>query len=424
MINGKIEYSTTHTTPITLHGAIMKVITTIDPTLLCGVLDFAGKKYYLDINDFNHFVITSKKFNFINETDLYPSYLYNYKRISLLEHIFTYNSSNINYIFKNNNPSDLRRTNVEIYHQYHDIVKEKYDVIEYIQGHYYTIGNDAFVLKNPMWKIRTEDKNGELILMYCEKNTLCLLSQQSYQKIIEFENVHNNGKKLTFYKHQNGYILCTNVSLFIHQIILNCYGNGKGTKNMSVDHVDRNPLNNTYDNLRLATREEQEQNSSGIAEGTKRARKHNAKPLPKGITQDMLGKYVVYYQEYLDKEQQKSREFFKIEKHPKLDKSWIGSKSNKVDILEKLRIVNKIVKDLDQNIYPETNDIGLPMYVTIKKERNKFHMVFDKKINEDKRMNLRMVLPENYIVEEQLMLFKEKIKLKYDGLNIDENVIC
>jgi hypothetical protein len=45
-------------------------------------------------------------------------------------------------------------------------------------------------------------------------------------------------------------------------------------------------------------------------------------------------------------------------------------------------------------------------------------MIFDKKTNEEKRLNLRMVLPENYILEEQLVLFKEKIKSKYD-IDID-----
>ena len=97
MINEKIE------SPIasanTVLQSTMKVITTIDTTLLCGVLDFAGKRYYLDLNDFNAFVLAGKKFNFINETDVYPSYLYNYKRFSLLEHIFVYNSTNINYVF-------------------------------------------------------------------------------------------------------------------------------------------------------------------------------------------------------------------------------------------------------------------------------------------------------------------------------------
>ena len=52
--------------------------------------------------------------------------------------------------------------------------------------------------------------------------------------------------------------------IFIHQIITGCYGNGKGTKNISVDHIDQDPLNNCYDNLRIATREEQQNNQNGI----------------------------------------------------------------------------------------------------------------------------------------------------------------
>ena len=81
----------------------------------------------------------------------------------------------------------------------------------------------------------------------------------------------------------------------------------------------------------------------------KRARKCNAKTLPSGIRQDMMKKYVVYYHEYLNPEKTRSREFFKIEKHPKLEKIWIGTKSNKVSIQEKLKQANKVVEDLDKN---------------------------------------------------------------------------
>ena len=128
--------------------------------------------------------------------------------------------------------------------------------------------------------------------------------------------------------------------------------NGKGTKNISVEHIDQNPLNNTWDNLRIATREEQEKNSKGIADGTKRARKTSAKDLPEGISQEMMKKYVVYYHEWLDKEQTRSREFFKIEKHPKLDKIWTGTKSNQISIQEKLKQINKIADDLENDIFP------------------------------------------------------------------------
>ena len=393
----------------------MKVIPTVDTTLLCGVLDFSGKKYYLDFSDFNKFILEDKRLNFINNSDVYPSYLYNYKRFSLLDLLFSYNSSNINYIFKNNNPYDLRRSNVEIYHQYHEEVKKTYTIIEYIQGHYLTAGNDAYVLKNPMWKIINE-QNEEVILMYCETNTLCILSKESYQKIIDFENLYNNGKKLTFYKHQNGYIGCAS-NLYIHQVITDCRGNGKGTKNISVDHIDRNPLNNTITNLRIASRSEQEQNSKGISEGTKRERKSTARALPDGLTQQMMMKYVVYYNECYNKEKNLYREFFKVEKHPKLDKHWMSSKSNKISLLEKLASTNKVVTDLENDEYPLDNtDTTLPTYITLKQERNKPHLVFDKKSvgAEEKRLNLRMVLPDNYILEEQLTLFREKIKEKYE----------
>ena len=80
----------------------------------------------------------------------------------------------------------------------------------------------------------------------------------------------------------------------------------------------------------------------------KRARKCTAKTLPNGLTQDMMKKYVVYYHEYLNTEKTRSREFFKIEKHPKLEKIWIGTKSNKISLKDKLDQVNKYVEDLNK----------------------------------------------------------------------------
>jgi hypothetical protein len=143
-------------------------------------------------------------------------------------------------------------------------------------------------MKNPLWKITEHDCI--YILMYCEKDTICKLSLESYKIIGDFEKTYNAGNKITWHKHINGYILSSYRSLFLHQIIMDCHGHGhgKGTKEISVDHIDRNPLNNTLANLRLATRTEQEQNSKGITTGTKRARKQSAKPLPPGLIQSML----------------------------------------------------------------------------------------------------------------------------------------
>ena len=192
-------------------------------------------------------------------------------------------------------------------------------------------------------------KGKERIFMYCETDTFCNLCPESYKKILDFEKSYCDGKKITFFKSKNGYI-CSTIKLYIHQIIMGCYGNGKGTNQVSVDHIDRNPLNNTMENLRIATREEQEKNSKGIMVDTKRARKHSARELPEGITQDMMRKYVVYYKEWIYPEKVKTREYFKVEKHPKLDKIWIGTKSHSVSILDKLEQANKKIDELDMNV--------------------------------------------------------------------------
>jgi len=280
-------------------------------------------------------------------------------------------------------------------------------VKKYSDGHFSKLGKSANIMKNPIWKVTENEK--EYLLMYCEKDTICKLCVESYQKILDYEKTID--KKITWYKHQNGYIICSQ-NIYIHQIIMNCYGNGKGTKNISVDHIDQDPLNNTIENLRIATRKEQEQNTKGIKEGTKRERKHSAKELPNGITQEMMKKYVVYYHEWLDKEHTKKREFFKVEKHPKLDKPWTTTKSEKVSIQEKLNQANKVVQDLDNNIYPQKQELKLPKYVSLVNMTGKNHLIFDKRTNE-KRLNIKMVLPEEYDLHEQLESLYKKINDKY-----------
>jgi len=106
---------------------------------------------------------------------------------------------------------------------------------------------------------------------------------------------------------------------------------GKGQ--MSVDHIDKNPLNNRMHNLRIASQREQNMNT------IKRSRKHNAKKLPNGINHANLPKYIVYYEEKVGKD--KHRDFFRIEKHPvqvfgfAKDK-WATTKSTKIPLQNKL----------------------------------------------------------------------------------------
>lgn len=287
-------------------------------------------------------------------------------------------------------------------------IQNGYKIIEYNKGHSKPIGIHANKLKNPFWRL-IDLNNEELILMYCETNTLCKLCPTSYAKIVEYES--ENNIKITWFVSSNGYITGSN-KLTMHQIIMNCYGNGKGTKNISVDHIDRDKLNNCYNNLRLATFEEQHKNCKGMLPDTKRERKYNAKDLPEGITQDMMKKYVVYYHEWMTKDHTRKREFFKVEKHPKLEKPWCTTKSEKVNIHDKLRHANLVVDNLDNDIYPKKESIKLPKYIYLIIFKDKPHLVFDKYVD-GKRLNLKMVLPNDYDLQEQLEIMNEKITDKY-----------
>jgi hypothetical protein len=418
-MNYKIDFET-------LSSDNSNIVNTMKPTystnieLMCGIIEYNGRTYYLDLNDKDRIINSKKGFVFVNEDDTYPSYPMNYKRMNYLDFIYNINQEKSHYTFKNGNIYDLRRSNVQIWHSYAEHIIGKYDVVEYIKGHYSTMGSQAGIMKNPMWRINENGK--EYLIMYCEKDIICKLCSEGYQKIVDFEINENEGKKLTWFRSTNGYIQTHTKllkSYFIHQIITGCYGNGKGTKIISVDHIDRNPFNNSMENLRIATRKEQEANCNGIMDGTKRARKITARPLPEGITQEMMLKYVVYYHEWLDKDKTKFREFFKVEKHPKLDKIWIGTKSGKVDIFTKLAAVNKIVDDLENNIYPEKEN-EFPTYISFA-NRSKPFLSFDKKEETTgKRLNLKMILPEEYDMDEQLAKFIDKVKTKYPEISFEK----
>jgi hypothetical protein len=387
------------------------VIYNFDPVLNCGVINFNDKTVTMDFKDLFSIINFDKNFIYYTDEKLYPYYLRHNQKITYIEHLFKFDNSNIECIFKNNNPFDLRRENVTIIHKYHNAIIQSHNALDYTLGHYIENGKDAYIMKNPMWKIMENGK--EYILMYCEKDTICKLCARSYQKIVDFELNENAGKKITWFKLQNGYIMGSN-NIYIHQIIMNCYGNGKGTNVISIDHIDRNPLNNALENLRTATRKEQEQNSKGIAPGTKRERKQSAQTLPDGITHDMMRKYVCYYKDYANKEKTILREYFRVEKHPKLDKLWSSTKSNKVSLQEKLQQANKVVDDLENDIYPDKTEPTLPKYVSLIISREKPHLVFEKR-TDDMRLNVKMVLPPEYDLHEQLAIFNEKISAKYAG---------
>lgn len=135
---------------------------------------------------------------------------------------------------------------------------------------------------------------------------------------------------------------------FLHSIIMNRVEERPCNK-YSVDHINRDKLDNRRENLRWATSSQQNTNKD------KMKRRNNASPLPEGITENMLKKYVNYQKKCYYKNKNGSNNYWEgfIVIHPKLNKTWRSSYSKEIDIKEKLNSANKVVEDLEKDIYPK-----------------------------------------------------------------------
>ena len=268
-------------------------------------------------------------------------------------------------------------------------------------------------MKNPIWV--TEDGN---YLMLCNDDVICTLDKKAYDIILNFEKEQDI--KITWSMTGNGYINGNPLKLYMHQVVANLYGQGTGKDKLTVDHIDRNPLNNRSDNLRHATYDEQKENNKQDKDGIKRKENSTAKHRAKGIGRQEIPKYVYYgWEVYGD--HGAYREFYIIDNHPKLEKVWSSSKSNKISIRDKLDQAKAKLYRLDNDIESDEED-KLPVGIMITTAKSGIrNMVFDRRIKENggnKRFNLKSVFNKTLTDEENIELFKEKIKIKYPDYDI------
>lgn len=134
---------------------------------------------------------------------------------------------------------------------------------------------------------------------------------------------------------------------------------------LTVDHINRNTLDNRLSNLRWLSMSEQNQNTD------KRVRKYNAQSLPESIKE--LPKFVTYNTEIYNKNTGATRDFFRIEKHPQMVKTWSSSKSTKLSIHEKLDQVYRKLNELDSSntftcVYKDPNILAIEDEFVLKKD--------------------------------------------------------
>jgi hypothetical protein len=261
------------------------------------------------------------------------------------ENSVTNTTKNLNKILFSENPKESNNNKIQNAYQiltkYNLPNKDKLTILSSHPGHFILMGAESGSIKNPHWLVKDEN-NKEYYIMNCGENNYTYFSKEDYKDVIN----PNDDIYPTWSQSSTGYIetrsyTITGTRLYLHQLICKKY-NQKAYSTLSVDHINRNKLDNRKDNLRFATQSQQNQNTD------KRKRAYNAKPLPEGINQEDMPKYVLYYSEKYGKDKRNERCWFNIEKHPALGtKKWSTSKASTYTPLEKLELAKQKLQELN-----------------------------------------------------------------------------
>ena len=322
--------------------------------------------------------------------------------------------------FKNNDYNDYRLENIDFIEDKFENkfnAPENYEILKDGTSHLIKEGKYANQYRNMYWKVKDKDDNTYYII-HIKDNIYTKISKRDINKVLNFKDI-----RPIWYLQNNGYIATTihNNSkqkvYYLHQVIMDVHDENLTNFEKTVDHINQDKLDNRRDNLRLVNMSIQNTNRG------KATRRYDAIDLPEGIKQEDIPKHIVYRKEILDKNTGKFREYFYICNHPNFSDNWSSSKSQKINIKEKLKQAKLKIQEIEGLITTKqynkeaglNNKITFPKYIRLINDNNKKQLCFDARID-NKRYNLKSVCKTDNI-EEEIDKFIILVNKKY--INLD-----